>query len=110
VATLPRGAFHFPTGRPLLETLGYSPATLDRIPKPAVDSFAGVGHYFNLEPIREGEHVLDAGSGAGTDAFYAAILAGPTGRVVGIDMTDAMLQKPRRGAASGGFAHVSLVT
>jgi arsenite methyltransferase len=109
VATLPRGAFHFPTGRPLLETLGYSPPILDRIPASALESFAGVGHYFTLDAIREGEHVLDCGSGAGTDSLYAGVHTGPKGRVIGIDMTDAMLEKARKGAIAAGFDHVSFV-
>jgi SAM-dependent methyltransferase len=68
VAQLPRGNFHFPTGRPILELLGYSPELLDKIPSGALESFAGVGYHFDLEPLREGERVLDLGSGAGTKA------------------------------------------
>lgn len=96
VATLPRGKFHFPTGRPLLEMLGYSPELLDNIPTGAMESFAGVGYHFDLEPLREGERVLDLGSGAGTDAFFAALQVGAKGHVTGIDMTDAMIDKALR--------------
>jgi SAM-dependent methyltransferase len=49
VAQLPRGNFHFPTGRPILELLGYSPELLDKIPSGALESFAGVGYHFDLE-------------------------------------------------------------
>src|SRR4029078_10309901 len=51
----PHGEFHFETGRTLAERLGYSPADLDRIPAPAIDSFAGVGHFLQLAGIEAGE-------------------------------------------------------
>lgn len=107
VATLPRGKFHFPTGRPLLEMLGYSPELLDKIPSSAIESFAGVGYHFDLEPLREGERVLDLGSGAGTDAFFAALQVGATGHVTGIDMTDAMLEKAHRNLEVSSLSNVS---
>lgn len=107
VATLPRGKFHFPTGRPLLELLGYSPELLDKIPIGATESFAGVGYHFDLEPLREGERVLDLGSGAGTDVFFAALQVGAKGRVTGIDMTEAMLDKALRNLEVSLLANVS---
>jgi SAM-dependent methyltransferase len=93
VAEEPHKDFHFETGRPLAERLGYPPADLDRIPAAAVDSFAGVGFYFDLAAIDEGETVLDLGSGSGTDSFLAALGTGAGGRVIGVDMTDAQLGK-----------------
>jgi len=107
VATLPRGKFHFPTGRPILEMLGYSPELLDKIPIGAIESFAGVGYHFGLEPLREGERVLDLGSGAGTDAFFAALHVGATGHVTGIDMTDAMLEKAFRNLEATSLSNLS---
>ena len=53
----------------LAERLGYSPADLDRVPREAVESFAGVGHYFHLADLKEGETVVDFGSGSGMDTF-----------------------------------------
>lgn len=96
VAREPRGGFHFEMGRALAERLGYPPEDLDLVPAEAVESFAGVGHYFDLADLVEGESVLDLGSGSGMDAFLAARKVGPTGRVVGIDMTDAQLEKAAR--------------
>jgi arsenite methyltransferase len=93
VAEEPQGPFHFEMGRALAERLGYTPADLDRIPPEAIESFAGVGFHFGLAGIREGEAVLDLGSGSGMDAFLAASQAGPRGRVIGLDMTDSQLQK-----------------
>jgi arsenite methyltransferase len=96
VALEPDREFHFETGRPLAERLGYPPADLDRIPAAAIDSFAGVGHFLDLAAIQPGEVVLDLGSGSGTDSFQAALAAGSSGRVIGIDMTEQQLDKARR--------------
>jgi len=93
VATNPRGEFHFEMGRALAERLGYSPADLDRVPAAAIESFAGVGHFFHLAALRPGEAVVDLGSGSGMDTFVAALKVGPTGRVLGVDMTLEQLAK-----------------
>jgi arsenite methyltransferase len=103
VAENPHGDFHFEMGRAMAERLGYSPADLDRVPSEAIDSFAGVGHFFHLAALQSGEHVVDLGSGSGMDAFVAALTVGPNGRVVGVDMTDAQLAKLTRLAGAGGF-------
>ncbi len=98
--------FHFETGRALAERLGYPPAALDQIPAQAIESFAGVGYFLDLAAIVPGESVMDLGSGSGMDSLLAAALAGASGRVVGIDMTDAQLAKARRLAAEGEFSNV----
>ncbi len=96
VARFPRGGFHFPTGRPIMEALGYAPELLARIPSSASESFAGVGHHFGLVQLESGQRVLDLGAGAGSDVFHAALQVGPSGCAFGIDMTDAMLEKSRK--------------
>jgi arsenite methyltransferase len=106
VARDPDGDFHFETGRPLAERLGYSPGDLDRIPSAAIDSFAGVGHFLDLAAIAPGEAVLDLGSGSGMDSFLAALAVGPDGHVVGVDMTDEQLAKARRLAAESQIDNV----
>jgi ubiquinone/menaquinone biosynthesis C-methylase UbiE len=93
VATKPDGAYHFEMGRIMAERLGYEPHDLDRIPPDAIDSFAGVGYYFDLANIQTGENVVDLGSGSGMDAFVAGLQAGNTGHVTGVDMTDEQLSK-----------------
>lgn len=103
VALEPQREFHFETGRPLAERLGYPVTDLDRIPPEAIDSFAGVGYFLDLAAIAPGEAVLDLGSGSGTDSFAAALTAE---RVVGVDMTAAQLAKARSLAAEHGFSHV----
>jgi SAM-dependent methyltransferase len=107
VALAPHAEYHFEMGRPLAERLGYVPVDLDAIPQAAIESFAGVGYYFDLAQLRPGETVVDLGSGSGTDAFVAALKVGAPGRVIGIDMTDEQLAKAERLRAAGGFAQVS---
>ncbi len=106
VALEPEREFHFETGRPLAERLGYPPADLDRIPAAAIDSFAGVGYFLDLAAIEPGESVLDLGSGSGTDSFLAALASASNGRVIGVDMTEAQLAKSRRLAVEGGFGNI----
>jgi arsenite methyltransferase len=106
VALEPEHKFHFETGRPLAERLGYPVEDLDRIPAGAIESFAGVGYFLDLAAIQSGDAVLDLGSGSGLDSFLAALAAGPSGRVTGIDMTDEQLGKAERLAGEGGFANV----
>lgn len=106
VALEPEREFHFETGRPLAERLGYPAEQLDRIPAAAIDSFAGVGYFLDLARIQPGDRVLDLGSGSGMDSFLAALATGGGGRVVGIDMTPAQLEKARRLAAVAGVANV----
>ena len=96
VAINPKGEFHFEMGRALAERLGYLAKDLDRIPAESIESFAGVGYYFHLADIKQGESVIDFGSGAGMDTFIAALKAGNNGSVVGIDMTDEQRAKASR--------------
>jgi ubiquinone/menaquinone biosynthesis C-methylase UbiE len=106
VARTPEGEFHFEMGRPLAERLGYPSEDLDRVPREAIDSFAGVGYHFDLAGIEEGDAVLDLGSGSGMDAFVAALHVGETGSVTGLDMTDDQLEKARRLRDEMGFENV----
>jgi arsenite methyltransferase len=106
VALEPERDFHFETGRPLAERLGYRAADLDRIPAGAIESFAGVGYFLDLAAIQSEDTVLDLGSGSGMDSFLAALAAGPSGRVIGVDMTDKQLAKAERLASEEGFANV----
>jgi ubiquinone/menaquinone biosynthesis C-methylase UbiE len=106
VAEEPRGKYHFEMGRPLAERLGYPPEVLERIPDGAIESFAGVGYFFDLADLREGESVIDLGSGSGLDVFFAAERVGLRGSVVGVDFTTEQLDKARRIAEQAGYSQV----
>ena len=106
VAAAPNAPYHFHTGRNAAARFGYDAALVDALPDVAVESFAGVANPFALRPLREGERVVDAGSGAGFDAFVAAQQVGPDGRVVGVDMTAEMLAKARQTATMLGLTRV----
>lgn len=109
VAENPRGEFHFEMGRAMAERLGYGPADLDRVPAEAIESFAGVGHYFHLADPKPGETVVDLGSGSGMDTFIAALKVGPRGKVIGVDMTDEQRAKAERLRDRDGFLNVTYV-
>jgi arsenite methyltransferase len=100
VAVNPRGSFHFHTGRPLARRLGYDEAVAARMPDSAIEAFAGVGNPFSLGALKQGERVVDLGSGGGFDCFTAAGQVGPEGHVVGVDMTEEMLSRSRAAAAA----------
>jgi SAM-dependent methyltransferase len=106
VAAEPHAEYHFHTGRPLAKRLGYDESVVAALPDAAVESFAGVGNPFSLRPLEAGERVIDIGSGAGFDCFVAADAVGPSGRVVGIDMTEEMLEKSTATARQMGLDHV----
>ena len=97
---------HFAIGRGLALRVGYPSELLDAIPEEALVSFAGVGYHLDLAKLSPGEHVLDLGSGSGTDVFCAAVQVGPTGRVVGVDFTDEQIEKAARLRDRDGFAQV----
>lgn len=89
----------------LSEQLGYSAADLALIPEGA-DLSLGCGNPLALMALRDGETVLDLGSGGGIDCFLAANRVGPTGHVIGVDMTPEMLARARKNAADGGYDNV----
>ena len=106
VATEPAGEYHFLTGRELAARLGYPTDVVSALPDAAVESFAGVGNPTRMRTLQPGERVVDVGSGAGFDTVVAAGQVGPTGQVVGVDMTEEMLTKSRSTATGLGLAQV----
>lgn len=106
VATSPERTFHFHHGRPLAQLLGYPMDRVDAMPTAAVESFAGVGNPFSVGSIPEGATVMDVGSGGGFDCFIAGQATGRNGKVIGVDMTDAMLARSRAAAKEMGLDQV----
>jgi arsenite methyltransferase len=87
------------------QQLGYSADDTAAVPEGA-NLGLGCGNPLAIQSLRAGETVLDLGSGAGFDAFLAARAVGPTGRVIGVDMTPEMLQTARANAAKAGRTNV----
>jgi SAM-dependent methyltransferase len=85
------------------KSLGYS---VDKLPDSVTESFAGCGNPTALASLKEGEVVLDLGSGAGLDVFMAAQQVGKTGHVIGVDMTQDMIEKARKNAEKLGVNNV----
>ena len=109
VSSEPDTEFVFPTGRAWASDLGYPPDLLGQVPDGSAESFAGVANPFSLGALAPGEHVLDLGSGAGTDSLVAAQMVGPQGRVTGIDMTSEMIAKARASALELGTSNTTFV-
>jgi len=106
VAQQPHDRFHFELGAPVALRVGYDADRLAAVAGGAVESFAGVGYFFDLADLQPGESVVDLGSGSGLDAFYAAGLVGPTGHVFGVDFTREQLDKARLLAETAQLTNV----
>jgi SAM-dependent methyltransferase len=96
----------FPVGPESAKSLGYDADEIDAQPRSLTESFAGVGNPLCLAELRPGEIVLDLGSGAGLDSILAARRVGPSGRVIGVDMTPEMVAKARRNIEGLGVTNV----
>jgi ubiquinone/menaquinone biosynthesis C-methylase UbiE len=86
-------------------SIGYSEEELRALPADA-DLGLGCGNPTAIASLRIGQTVLDLGSGAGIDCFLAARAVGPSGKVIGVDMTPAMIERARANAEQGGYANV----
>jgi SAM-dependent methyltransferase len=107
VARDPDANFHFHRGPEYAaRLLNYDLEELQRLPRIATEPFAGVGNPFLMDRLPEGATVLDLGSGAGMDCLLAGKRVGRAGAVIGVDMTDEMLERARAGAATSGLNHV----
>src|SRR5229473_4921817 len=99
----PKKGYHFHTGPEYAaERLGYSAAALAELPDSVAGPFAGVGNPLSMGMPARGATVVDIGAGSGMDTFLAARAVGPSGRVIAVDMTDAMLERGRENVALTG--------
>jgi arsenite methyltransferase len=87
---------------------GYATTDLDALPGDAVVNSFGCGNPVAFSEMKEGDTVLDLGSGAGIDLLLAARKVGPRGRVIGIDMTDDMIERARANVAEAGATNVEV--
>jgi arsenite methyltransferase len=93
VASEPQGHYSFRVGRAFAEALGYPPELLDSLPASAVEAFTGVATPILRADLQPGETVLDLGCGGGLDLALAARAVGPTGRAIGVDMAEPMVER-----------------
>ena len=103
------GEFHFHRGPAYAAgMLGYDADALAALPTDTTASFAGVANPHRIAPLSPGATVVDIGCGAGMDLLLAGRAVGPGGRVIGIDMTDAMAERARAGARAIGLDNVEV--
>lgn len=109
VVAEPDGQFHFHRGPAYAaDFLGYDPTELASLPAETTAAFAGIGNPQRIGSIHSGETVLDVGCGAGMDLLLAARRVGPTGKAIGVDMTDAMIESARASARAAGLRQVEV--
>ncbi len=101
------GLFKYPTGRAGLEALQYDIIRIRALPDAVTASYCGVGNPFTLGPINEGETILDIGCGTGVDTILAAVMTGPLGEVVGIDLVSEMLKRAEANLALTNLNNVT---
>jgi SAM-dependent methyltransferase len=101
------GSFRYPTGAPALKKLGYEEAILRLLPASVQAVYCGVGNPFSLGAIDPSMAVIDIGCGAGVDTLFAALMVGPGGRVVGIDITPEMVERAKANLNQMNLPNVS---
>ncbi len=87
---------------------GYSISDTAELPHDAVVSSFGCGNPLAFSEVKEGQTVVDLGSGAGIDLFIASQKVGPTGKVIGVDMTDEMIDAANRNIAEAGVENIEV--
>ena len=109
IAHAPQQEEKFPVGPASAKTLGYDADVIDQLPPSVTESFTGVGNPLALRKLMTGEAVLDVGCGAGLDSILAARAVGPSGKVIGVDMIKAMVDKAKTNAKMAGVANVEFI-
>ena len=106
VANNPEGQFNYPTGIKGLEALHYDKTLIDELPTVVASFYCGVGNVFSLGKINQGDRILDIGCGAGIDTILAAILVGPNGSVIGVDIVPEMITRAKKNLSLMDFDNV----
>jgi arsenite methyltransferase len=109
VARSPDKEQKFPVGPASARKLGYDAREIDALPSSVTESFCGVGNPLGLGELHPGQTVLDLGSGPGLDSLLAARRVGPTGKVIGVDLCQEMVEKARHNARLLGLRNVEFV-
>lgn len=107
VAQSPHAKFNFPVGRAFAESVGYDAALLSQLPAGLSESFTGAGNPQPFVDARIGETVLDLGCGVGLDLYHYAVAVGPTGKVYGLDLSEAILAKAQENLRQAGIKNVA---
>ena len=109
VAVEPAAQFHFHRGPAYAtEFLGYDADELASLPAECTASFAGIGNPLAIAAVQGGETVVDIGCGAGMDLLLAGKRVGQKGQAIGIDMTEAMVERARNSVAASGMTHIEI--
>ena len=98
VAETPQAEHPFAVGREFAERLGYPTELLNQLPSESIEAFTGVSNVSLFANIPVGSTILDVGCGAGLDSLIAAQRTGETGKVIGVDFSEAMLTRARTSA------------
>jgi len=107
-AEQPKEKHAFTVGRQFAESIGYPANLLASLPSVACDAFVGVSNVSLFAELPAGATVLDLGCGSGTDTLIAARRVGPTGKVIGVDFSAAMLSRAHRAVSESGVTNVEL--
>lgn len=102
----PKGKHPFPVGRWFAESIGYPKDILDSLPSFVSESFTGVSNVSIFAKIPKGSTVLDIGCGAGLDSLIAGYKTGDSGKVIGIDFSNSMLEKTKEGRIKTNQHHL----
>jgi len=106
VALTPDHEKKLPVGPERAKSFGYESDEIDALPLSVTESFCGVGNPLALGNPHSGERILDLGCGAGMDSLLAGRRVGPSGQVIGVDMTSEMLAKASRNVVAVGLTNV----
>ena len=109
IASAPNHEKKFPIGPDNAKAVGYDAAEIDALPRSVTESFVGVTNVLLLGEILPCQTVVDLGCGAGLDCLLAARGVGPSGKVIGVDMTTEMIDKARRSAKELGISNVNFL-